>query len=193
MRTASLLLVLVVALSCGSLPTEPDPGEGLGSTANAGQRSLAPTVVNFAELAVGDSIVMRLELNGCFHHSVHRVVFRMEGGRAALSLATIEGNAMPGYAYAVPEHLARADLERLDEALHYYRTATERGMCTSSTTVALTLYRGGAQTASEDLYDSSCPGLDNEHLLDVGTLVKLAKRPVQAIRLTSAEAAERRY
>ena len=178
MRYALLALALVIALSCGQLPTEPRPEGRDPETSDAGPRPLASDVVNFTELAVGDSIVMRLELNGCFHHSAHRVVFHGELGGARLALATLEGNAMPGYEYTLPRYLARGDLERLDEALHYYRTATERGMCTSSMRAALTFYRRGARAGSEDFYDSSCPGLDGVHLLEVGTLVRLTKRPV---------------
>lgn len=178
MRYALLALALVAALSCGSLPTEPRPENGRADTSDTGAEPLAPGVVNFTQLAAGDSIVLRLELNGCFHHSVHQVVFHGDPGGAALSLATLEGNAMPDYEYTVPDHLARSDLERLDETLHYYRTATERGMCTSSVSAALTYYRNGARTGSEEFYDSSCPSLDDEHLLELGTLVRLTKRPV---------------
>lgn len=176
MRHPSLAFALLVGLSCGPLPTEPHTEGALVHTREAGARSLPPGAVNFTELAVGDSIVIRLELNGCFHHSVHRVVFHGEPGRVALVLATLEGNAMPDYEYTVPQYLTRGDLERLDAALHYYRTATERGMCTSSTTAALTLYRRGIRTASESFHDSSCPGLDDDRLLELGALVRLAKR-----------------
>ena len=178
MRHPSLALALVAGLSCGPLPTEPHAARALVDTLDAGERSVAPGAVAFTELAVGDSIVMRLELNGCFHHSVHRVVIRGESGRTAVGLATLEGNAMPGYEYVVPQYLTRGDLERLDKALHYYRTATDRGMCTSSTTAVLTSYRNGVPAASERFYDSSCPGLDDERLLELGTLVRLTKRPV---------------
>lgn len=159
------------------MPTEPGTNRPPTSSERLSSPSVASGMVDFGQLSLGDSIVVMLQLDGCFQHSVHRLVFRAEAEGAAVSLTTLEGNAIPEFEFVAPAHLDRTALRRLDETLNYYRTASEPGMCTSSTSGELTMYRNGIRHDSERFHDSSCPSVDDEHMLELGALIDLRRRP----------------
>jgi len=146
---------LVAAVTACSVVTPDALGQSTGAPRPEPAVAAPPGAVSFAALAPGEEIRVRYASRGCFHDVAHALSFTPGPGGARLAARTERANLAPGYRFVAPAAVPRADLERLDGLLAYYRSARGGG-CTTTDSVAVTLYRGGRPVASERFVDGSC-------------------------------------
>ena len=155
---AALAIAVAVAtsLSCA-------PDRALGPAAPAPSSGAATLV------AGADSVVVDIELQGCFHHMRHRLALVPDGEGARVSLATTSPALFPidrdpGVRYRAPAHVDGATLARLERMLAMYRAIPQdEGItCTSTIEFRIARWERGAVAREERIFDGTCDGMGRD-------------------------------
>ena len=152
------------ALSCADMPSAPvDAPVAHDTTSVRPAAPQATSLVTLASLQPNDTLTVRIDSEGCFHKNRFELTLVadaigttwLSGGVMSIASPRLE-NAQPRRELFKTRQVSRDQLIGLDQLLAYYRRGASTSMCTTSTSLRLSLKRGGQVIADESYIDHSC-------------------------------------
>lgn len=173
-RPSSRRIVFTAAtcllVSCLEGPTSP-LAESPAARRSADAGNPGATGITFEALAIGDSVKLHFQSDGCFHHFGEDAVLTRTASGLAIRVAGMTANLAPGWHLEAETALSLEQVRALDRTLDYFRSGPDGG-CTTVEHLTIVGFNGAR---AESYVDASCGTYEEPTMFAIGRLFHMVR------------------